>query len=316
MAQINAVRAQGKEHFPPYPHGFTVLRIFQLVFSIIILGVVSYTVYVLAFSGNCLMLFTTVVTFIASLYMVIANQSAHQLYNYWAVLSLDIFLVIFWLISFALLASQTAYLWAVGGSYCDYYSCYYGSLSGSALIYGAILATACGLGALEFLFFFISLIIHSVAVCRHRRSGLHCNPAPAGTGAVAVAVPVQMQTQHPHGMINYQGPPQFGAPMGQNPGLNTQSVYNPALPPQGYPPQGYPPQQQLGEKPMSPAVPHGQQQFYTQPPPLVPQTTGGSSVHQPPVHHSPPPMPQGTYQPPHSQPTPPPAPQAPTYQLP
>ncbi|KAH8734955.1 hypothetical protein BGZ61DRAFT_132744 [Ilyonectria robusta] len=322
MTQHNTVRAKGKEHFPNYPRGFTVLRIFQLVFSFIILAVVSYTVYIVAFDGNCLMLFTAIATFIASLYMVIANQCAPQLYNYWAVLSLDIFLLLFWLISFALLAAQTAYFWAASSDYCDYYTCYYGTLSGSALVFGAILAAASGLGALEFLFFFISLIIHSIAMCRHRRAGLHCNAVPSGTAPVAVAVPVQI---HPQGMINYQGA-QYAAPVGQNAAFNTQPVYN-----QAPPPQGFQPQQQLNEKQPSSVGPQGQQQFfppqsqqqqqqfYNQPPPIVSQPTGNTFQQTPAVQHSspsPPQPPQGTYQPPYNQPTPPPGQavyQAPTY---
>ncbi|KAF7553629.1 hypothetical protein G7Z17_g3501 [Cylindrodendrum hubeiense] len=312
MAQANTIRPKGKEHFPHYPPGFTVLRIFQFVFALVILAIVSYTVYIVPVDGNCLMLFTAVATLISSLYMIIANQCAPQLYNYWAVMSLDIFLLIFWLISFALLAAETAYFWAAGTYYCGYYSCYYGTLEGSALVLGAILAAAAGLGALEFLFFFISLIIHSVAMCRHRRAGLHCNAAPAGTAPAAVAVPVQIQPQQVQPMANYQGVPQYAVPVGQNPAFNTQSVYNPAAPPQGFPPQ-----QQLGEKQGQPQFfpPQGQQQqqqqqFYNQPPPpIMPQPTGGS-LQQSPAQQSPPAPPQATYQPPYNQPTPPPVAQA------
>jgi hypothetical protein len=43
------------------------------------------------------------------------------LYNYWAVLGLDIFAIVFWITSFSLLASEVA---AYNISSCDYY--YYG----------------------------------------------------------------------------------------------------------------------------------------------------------------------------------------------
>ena len=41
---------------------------------------------------------------IVCIYGIVAHFGPTSLYNYWAVLALDIFLVIFWLISFALLA--------------------------------------------------------------------------------------------------------------------------------------------------------------------------------------------------------------------
>ncbi|KAL6413690.1 hypothetical protein AUP68_03215 [Ilyonectria robusta] len=126
-------------------------------------------------------------------------------------------------------------------------------------------------------------------------------------------------------MINYQGA-QYAAPVGQNAAFNTQPVYN-----QAPPPQGFQPQQQLNEKQPSSVGPQGQQQFfppqsqqqqqqfYNQPPPIVSQPTGNTFQQTPAVQHSspsPPQPPQGTYQPPYNQPTPPPGQavyQAPTY---
>jgi hypothetical protein len=56
-------------------------------------------------------------------YNLVASLGAPAIYNYWAILGLDIFAVIFWLISFALLASETAG-WSIVTYYyddCDYY---------------------------------------------------------------------------------------------------------------------------------------------------------------------------------------------------
>ncbi|KAH6900017.1 hypothetical protein B0T10DRAFT_393579 [Thelonectria olida] len=195
MTANSNARLKGKEHIPNYPSGFVVLRILQLVLSVVILAILCYTVYWAAFAGNCLMLFTTLATFVASLWMVIAHTCTPQAYNYWAVLALDIFLVVFWLISFAILAAQTAIYFAAGSSYCDWYSCYDDTLYGAALVYGSIMAAASGLGALEFLFFIISLVIHSIMICRHRRAGLHNTPVCNGTGPQLVP----LQNQQPQG---------------------------------------------------------------------------------------------------------------------
>lgn len=81
-----------------------------------------------------------------------AEYSAISLYNYWAVLSLDILLVIMWLSSFALLASEVAALFALTSSYdYDYYYGYtysYG-LSGYDYIVVACLAAASAVGGIQ-----------------------------------------------------------------------------------------------------------------------------------------------------------------------
>ena len=90
-------------------------------------------------------------TLIASIYHLVAEYSALSLYNYWAVLSLDILLVIMWLSSFALLASQVAALFAYTSSSYDYYGGYtsYYGLSGYGYIVVACLAAASAVGAIE-----------------------------------------------------------------------------------------------------------------------------------------------------------------------
>lgn len=95
--------------------------------------------------------------------MIIAHTCAKNVYNYWAVLVFDIFLFLFWFISFCLLAVQTT--WYFGTStfyiysdyydsdYDSYYDDYYGfddyGLSDAAVTFGAILAAVAGLGALN-----------------------------------------------------------------------------------------------------------------------------------------------------------------------
>lgn len=83
------------------------------------------------------------------------------------------------------------------------------------------------------LFFFISMVIHSIVVHRHRRSGLHSKPVARG----------------------YTQPYQTGVPQyyavaqGQNAFVQQPMAYNPNMPyaapkqqyPVAYPPQGYVP---------------------------------------------------------------------------
>ncbi len=85
-------------------------------------------------------------TWITSIYHIVAEFSAPQIYNYWAVLSLDIFMVIMWLCSFALLASAVA-IWA---SFVDtYYVGFYLYEDGYSKAWIGALAGAAAIGAIE-----------------------------------------------------------------------------------------------------------------------------------------------------------------------
>ena len=67
---------------------------------------------------------------IITIYYIVATTGAPVLYNYWAVLGLDIFAIIFWLVSFALLASEIA-------PYFDsYYDYDYDNTDSCTYIYG------------------------------------------------------------------------------------------------------------------------------------------------------------------------------------
>lgn len=52
------VRPKGQEHIPKYTKGFVVLRIFQFIVGLVVLGLAGYSVALVPFVGNCLSLFT------------------------------------------------------------------------------------------------------------------------------------------------------------------------------------------------------------------------------------------------------------------
>ncbi|KAI0966469.1 hypothetical protein F4678DRAFT_296206 [Xylaria arbuscula] len=187
-------RPVGREHVPIYPKGFVAVRIIQLVLGIICLGLSAYIVSIIPITGAVLVLFTSIVTLISSIYILVAHFGPPAAYNYWAILGLDIFHVIFWLISFALLASQAAAVL----SYTDYY----GFFDDAYTAYGSIAAAAAGLGAVNWVVYLVALILHGIALHRHRQAGLHAMPgksttAPETTVPPVAAVDVQMQPQQP-----------------------------------------------------------------------------------------------------------------------
>ncbi|KAJ2990843.1 hypothetical protein NUW58_g2758 [Xylaria curta] len=141
MSNYISERPAGREHIPLYPKGFVGLRILQLVLGVICLGLTAYSVAVAPITGAVLMLFTAIVTLISSIYVLVSHFGPPAAYNYWAIMGLDIFLVVFWLISFALLASQAALLIAYGAYYYGYFTGY--------TILGSIVAAAAGLGGIN-----------------------------------------------------------------------------------------------------------------------------------------------------------------------
>ncbi|KAI1164635.1 hypothetical protein F5B18DRAFT_240807 [Nemania serpens] len=230
-------RPVGREHIPLYPKGFVAVRIIQLVLGIICLGLTAYTVAVLPIVGAVLMLFTAIITLISSIYILVAHFGPPRAYNYWAILGFDIFHVIFWLVSFALLASQAALLLA----YSDYYGYYYGFA-----VFGSIAGAAAGLGGIQWVVYIVALVLHSIAFHRHRKAGLHAMPGKSAsiptTGAPGVAgVPVEAEK------IVVQQPEAYYPP---------QQVHEAAYPQQPYQQQQQPYQQQ----------PYQQQPYQQQPP--------------------------------------------------
>ena len=147
----NNVRPPGREHTLGLPRAFVAVRIIQLVLAVLVLGLDAYTLYVLPLTGAALAMFTTVVTLIVCVYHVVSEFGPAALYNYWAALALDIFLTVFWLISFALVASQVAPLFAYSSyyssSYYDYYDYYY-SYAYFPIAYLACMAAVAGIGGL------------------------------------------------------------------------------------------------------------------------------------------------------------------------
>ncbi|KAI0839321.1 hypothetical protein F5Y06DRAFT_32347 [Hypoxylon sp. FL0890] len=234
-------RAPGKEHIPLYPKGFVAIRIIQLLVGIICLGLCAFGIAYLVFAGDALMLFTAIATLITSIYCLVAHFGPPKAYNYWAILGLDIFLVIFWLISFAILAAQVATAFVYYESYSDYYDDYYdmSDYDTAVTTYAACLAAAAGLGGVEFLLYVISLSIHGVMLHRHRKAGLTAMPLNSASvdAAVAAGLPTgvdkfQMQPQatqvYPQQTIptSAPGPQQGFYPAGSPSPLSAQPTGN------------------------------------------------------------------------------------------
>lgn len=87
---------------------------------------------------------------ILAIYCIVVEFSADAWkgYNYWAVLGLDVFALLFWLISFGLMAATVA-PFADGFTFCGVYTCTTYSLEGPFLTLFAAMATVAALGGVE-----------------------------------------------------------------------------------------------------------------------------------------------------------------------
>jgi len=155
-SKYSSARVAGREHIPIYPHNFIALRIVQLVLAVIVIGLAAYGVAGLAFDGDIFIMVVGLMTLVVTIYYLVAEYSSPAVYNYWAVLALDIFLVIMWLASFALLASEVAAVYSYSGSSYYYYDSYYKrsdiakrSAVVDASAWAACLAACSALGGVE-----------------------------------------------------------------------------------------------------------------------------------------------------------------------
>ncbi|KAF5667207.1 hypothetical protein FHETE_5910 [Fusarium heterosporum] len=155
-------------HLTRYPTGFTILRIFQAVFDIITIVVTSFTINAIILPGNCLLIATSSVSCLFSLWMAFAHMSFSRLYNFWAAFILDIVLTVFWIISVAVIGAQTAVLWIHGSDFCKDNECP-DNLKSISTFYGYVFAVCFGLGAIGFVFSSTAIIFHGVVSCRQHR---------------------------------------------------------------------------------------------------------------------------------------------------
>ncbi|KAG4434884.1 hypothetical protein IFR05_009644 [Cadophora sp. M221] len=180
----------GRSHVPALPAFTFYLRYAQLVVALVVLGLLAYVVTYFAYSGASLSSFTAIATLIITIYNIVTITISPVFYNYWAAIGLDAFVLIFWLISFSLLASEAA-AWSIITHYSD--NCAYSTIAycyrKRALIqkrstdyrtYRNAMAAGAGLGGLEFVLFAITLAFSLLAVLEHRRTGGHCVPNAEG----------------------------------------------------------------------------------------------------------------------------------------
>ncbi|KAL4728006.1 hypothetical protein ACLX1H_004713 [Fusarium chlamydosporum] len=164
-----------------YPTGFTILRIFQAVLSIITIVVTSFTVTAVVLPGNCLLIIASSISVFVSLWGAFAHLSFSRMFSFRAAFALDAGLTLLWGISIVVLGAQTAIVWIHGSDYCESHKCPDNLLVVSRFS-AYIFATCFGLGLFGFVFSCATLVFHGVE-----------------------AEPIDIVPKHPQESTSYQG---------------------------------------------------------------------------------------------------------------
>ncbi|EPE34584.1 hypothetical protein GLAREA_10278 [Glarea lozoyensis ATCC 20868] len=238
-------------HVLPLPIPFLALRAVQLAMAVVVLGLTAYGLsFNFVVDALALSLFTAIATLIITIYNIVSFVAVKAAYNYWAVLGLDIFGLIFWLTSMGLMAS-----WVSGFSDVYNYTCYYYCYRKRDILprtiyagdgYVAAMKGAAGVAGLEVALFIASLVITAIFLHKHRAAGGHCTPARASTVApttaptVGAPMPVQYQENKQDIELGQQQPaPVYQQPIPQYPSPSPTPVQY-TTPQQQQPQQPYP----------------------------------------------------------------------------
>jgi len=193
MAQLTSNILDGRagiDHIPAMPLWVVIIRIFQAVLAIIILALTAFADHVLnslnsyvdsylnfTFSGYGMSFFIFSWTLLFLAYVGCSAAFAPNLYNKWIHLAAEVLTVIFWLATWALLASEaSAFItsYTLDGITIDLES-YYPSNWKAAI---DCTKASAGLGALEWVLFIITLVFFGISIYRTRTTNL-VDAAPA-----------------------------------------------------------------------------------------------------------------------------------------
>jgi hypothetical protein len=264
-----------------------VLRGLQILFSFVILAMAGYLIHGHALAANGFAVVCSVFTWIVVSYGLISEKvkSANGGYNIWAILSLDLFMAIFWLASLgANAALRASFKYDVNveacfndGSMINSNTCIVSkrALEKRAAVAGevglALMSAIAGVSALEWLFFIATLVFHGHTYRlwhqEHKKpSADNATVEEKAQGAPMLAPQAGPQPAQPQYTDQQQYHSQMHPPQPQpQPQAYPQPTPSPSPAPYAQQTAAYPPQQQQQQP----------QQPYTE----------LSSHQQPPTHH-------------------------------
>jgi len=176
-------------HVITLPNWFIGLRGFQLLFALVVLGISADGVSFIPFNSWGIAIFTSLMTIIIVLYDELTSRlaSCQAAYNYWAVVALEAFSIIFWLSSMAALAATRAtftiplvkrqFIFEASNGYLD------------------MMSAAAGISGLELILFIATLIVFAINLKSQRA---YASPEAATTNDKTESHPMNVQSyDHP-----------------------------------------------------------------------------------------------------------------------
>ncbi|KAM0297266.1 hypothetical protein ACHAPM_009799 [Fusarium culmorum] len=313
------------DHILQTPLWIVIIRGFQFLFSLIIVGLCGWMIHDAGLPENSLCIAIAVLSWIVILYSLLSEKlpALRSLYHIIAVLCLDALMLVLWLAAWAATASRRAkYVVPVtvgncysDGSLIDSKNCsvFYKRDGENVILFKtglAILAAIAGLGALVWVLFIVTFVWSLVMFLRGRKQGRFAVDLSSSTNNYQMEpkteAQVNVQAQPTPAAPQYQqqqpAPGQF-SPQQQQQYLPQQQQY-PQTTPSPYQPAQSPYQQQ-GAYPPPPVSPYdpqqGQQQFesqqnYAQYPPQQYHEAPGTTSPPPHQYHE---APGTTSPPPH-----------------
>ncbi|KAI4868794.1 hypothetical protein F4820DRAFT_88612 [Hypoxylon rubiginosum] len=263
----------------PTPKWFIALRVFQIVLALVVVAMTGWWIHGLYYDELGFVIVCGLFTWVIAVYAILAEKvaSCRRAYNTWAILALDLLMIIFWLAAMGATANRRSKFTVPVSASC--------SSDGSAVNSGhctvwkragvattgalGVLSGIAGISALVMLLFVATFAY----VCHFFRLSLfgHSTTDPEKTSIPTAAVP----GAHHGGATELQGgmAPQYSAAQQSQPFLNQQPGQQQWAQQQQT---GYP-QQHVGQEQTGYTQQHvGQEQFHQGPvpDPYTPQDTG------------------------------------------
>ncbi|KAL7908680.1 hypothetical protein GGI35DRAFT_408962 [Trichoderma velutinum] len=202
-------RPRGQEHIPDYPKAWIWMRLFQIVTSLVVLFLSIHALeeFHVPTGLQVVMIVISASTVGVSILLIIAQFASPRVFRWWTPLISDFAVFVAWAVSAPLLIDQTIELVAkrgtVNGSGGDLVGHRHDGSNPIPTNHVDTLYAIGAMGCLEIALFFLSWVVDSIVINRHRKAGLPCRPLKKGasfaegrqTRSMKVSPPTKPQTK-------------------------------------------------------------------------------------------------------------------------
>ncbi|KAI7278816.1 hypothetical protein KC345_g5749 [Hortaea werneckii] len=162
-----------RDHMLQMPMAVWVLHILQLIIAVLVTALSAFMVYVIPYDDATIFsVFTGSYSILILIYYFVAVHASPKLYNWIALLVLEVLALVFWLACFAALGAHYAFLVYYANYYV--YDSYYRKrdLYTLGVAYTSILIACLAISIVNFVLYCVTLGFMCTAIHRHRKAGL------------------------------------------------------------------------------------------------------------------------------------------------